>query len=291
MKHSRMSCLACLVCVTSILFGQQQFPPSQRALNGYLLGEDAKPISEGFDSLIKEQRYSDGWIDRAYSLDTAHSAFMVFGFPDSTDDCFSIQLSGEAGTPMHPFLGLHLGDSRERVYEILGKPSNVQHLQTSGLEFFLYARRNYSVELDSLGNLWSIRILGYRGFPDSPADRLPNLETVFQSLRSSDPEVVLETLAPDAELLVRDSVYTFAGSALDVVTDPSSRYSQLLYSGQTSLASLNQTFVQAATLDSASLIANPQVPKFEFPPNSPVEDMVFVVHAGKWRIWEARLAH
>lgn len=289
MKRSSWQLVVCFLFACSILQAQTQFPPSQRELNGYLLGEDAKPLSEGFDSLIREQKYSDGWIDRVYSLDTSRSAFMVFGFSDSSDDCLSIQITGKAGTTMYPFLGLRLGDTREKVNDIFGPPTQVQHLPASHLEFLQYRRRNYTVELDSLGLLWSIRILGYRGFPDNPTDSLPTLETVFQSLRSSDPEVILEALAPDAELIVGDSVYTFAGSAFDVVNDRSSRFAQLLYSGASSLASLDQSFIRAATLDPASLSVN--VPKFEFPPNSPVEDMVFVVHAGKWRIWEARLAY
>jgi hypothetical protein len=289
MKRSRLLLVACFFFAFSTLPAQMQFPPSQRELNGYLLGQDAKPLSEGFDSLIREQKYSDGWIERVYSLDTAHSAFMVFGFSDSSDDCLSIQITGEAGTSMRPFLGLRLGDTREKINEILGLPTQVQHLAATHLEFLQYRHRNYTVELDSLGNLWSIRILGYRGFPENPPDSLPELATVFQSLRSKDPEIILEALAPDAELIVGDSVYTFAGSAFDVVSDPSSRFAQLLYSSPTGLASLDRSFIRVATPDPASLSVN--VPKYEFPPNSPVEDVVFVVHAGKWRIWEARLAY
>ncbi|HET9129495.1 MAG TPA: hypothetical protein VFO86_01025, partial [Terriglobia bacterium] len=122
MKHTRTSYLLTFAFCTTTLFAQQQFPPSQRELNGYLLGEDARPISEGFDSIAREQRYNDGWIDRVYALDSAHAAYMVFGFSDSSDDCLSIQITGEPGTPMHPFLGLRLGDSREKVYNALGKP-------------------------------------------------------------------------------------------------------------------------------------------------------------------------
>jgi hypothetical protein len=284
----------CLVAVLisgySTLSAQVQFPPSQRGLNGFLLGEDAKPLSEGFDSLVKEQKYSDGWIERVYTLDTAKDAYMVFGFSDSSDDCMSIQITGDAGTPMHPFLGLKLGDSRQRVTEILGPPSQVQHLHAPPLEFLLYARRNYSVELDSLGRLYSIRILGYRGFANAPSDSLPNLENILQLLRSTDPEVILEALAPDVEIVSGDTTYTFSGSALDAISDPSSRLSQLLYSGQSSLASLNQSAIRSATLEPESMKNNPQTPMFKFSESSFVKDVVFVIHAGKWRIWETHLS-
>jgi len=291
MKRFCFFLFACFSCATGNLLGQMEFPPSQRELNGYLLAEDAKPISEGFDSLIKEQKYNDGWIDRAYSLDTAQSAYMVFGFSDSSDDCLSIQITGKAGTAMHPFLGLRLGDSRARVNEVLGPPSQVRHLRNSRMEFLQYTNRNYSVELDSLGNLWSIRILGYDGFPNAPSDSLPNLETILPALQSGDPDIILEALAPDVELIVGDSVFTFAGSPLEVVEDPNSRLSQLLYSGKTCLASLDETLIQSAKLDSLSIQNNRLVPMFKFPASSPVKDIVFDVHAGKWRIWEAHLAH
>jgi len=292
MKHPWMYVALLLICEFPVTtFGQIQFPPSQRELNGYLLGEDAKPLSEGFDSLIKEQKYGDGWIDRVYSLDTTQSAFMVFGFSDSSDDCLSIQITGKAGTTMHPFLGLRLGDSREKVNEILGPPTQVQHLPASHLEFFQYRHRNYTVELDSLGELWSIRILGYKGFPDAPTDSVPNLQNIFQSLRSSDPEVILEALAPDVEVITGDSVFSFEGSALDVIGDPASRLSQFLYSGKSSLASLDAGVINAATLDPASVRDNKQTPTFKFPEDSPVKDIIFVIHAGRWRIWETHLSH
>ena len=273
-----------------MLLGQFRFPPSQRELNGFILGEDAKPISGGFDSLLKEQKYSDGWVDRVYSLDTTQTAYMVFGFSDSSDDCLSIQITGNAGTEMHPFLGLRLGDRREKVYEILGPPSSTRHLPTQYLEFLHYSNRNYSIELDSLGNLWSIRIFGYSGFPEVPSDSLPNIETVFQSLQSKDPDLILEALAPDAEIFLRDSIFSFEGSALDVIKDPSSRFSQLLYSGQSSVASLSHSFISAATLDPESVKNNKLTPMYKFSEPSSVKDIIFVVHAGKWRIWETHLS-
>lgn len=286
----RLSFFLLLVCCTSALVSQSKFPPSQRALNGFLLGEDAKPIAEGFDSLLKEQKYNDGWTDRVFLLDTAGTAFMVFGFADSSDDCMSIQVTGRAGTVMHPFLGLRLGDSREKIYKSLGVPSQVRHLPGKGMEFFQYNDRNYSVELDSLGNLWSIRILGYEGFADAPADSLPDIESIFGTLRSNDPEVVMEALAPDVEVIANDTVYSFVGSALDVIGDQASRLSQLLYSGPTSLASLNQSQIRAAALDTESVGNNRQTPRFTFPGGSPITDLVFVAHAGKWRIWEIRFS-
>lgn len=269
---------------------QAQNPPSQRGLNGYLLGQDNKALAGGFSILVKEQKYSDGWTDRVYSLDTTRDAFMVFGFSDSSDDCYSIQISGGAGTPMRPFLGLRLGDPREKVMNALGTPSRVQHLQQPALEFLQYARRNYSVELDSLGNLWSVRILGYRGFPDIPADSLPNLLQIFEALRSNDPEKILDVLAPDVQLNDGDSQLTFTGAATAEIEDPNSWMSLLLYSGKSSLATVSDSLVRAATLDLKSFESNRQAPMFRFPEPSPVRDAVFVAHAGKWRIWEAHIA-
>ena len=290
MKRSICTVAVNLLVLSSTLLSQVQFPPSQRELNGYLLGEDAKPISEGFDSVMSQQKYADGWTDCAYSIDTAHSAYMVFGFADSSDDCLSIQITGTAGTEMHPFLGLRLGDAREKVYETLGPPTSERHLMTPHLEFLQYKGRNYSVELDSLGNLWSVRILGYRGFPDKPSDSLPNLVALIQSLQSNDPDVILEALAPDVELMVGDTVYTIEGSARALIKDPTSRFSQLLYSGSPSMASLDLSTVRAGILDPASVKENLFTPTYKFPQSSFVKDVVFVVHAGKWRIWEAHLS-
>lgn len=290
MKYLLTSFFICLFICSATLHGQAQNPPSQRELNGFLLGQDERAIANGFDTLIKEQKYNDGWIDKAYSLDSTRSAYMVFGFPDSTDDCYSIQISGNPGTEMHLFLGLRLGDSREKVNAILGTPSKVQHLPRPYLEFLQYAGRNYSVELDSLGDLWSIRILGYDGYPTTPADSLPNIVDIFSSLKSKDPSRILDVLAPDVELNDGDSQLTFSGAAAAEIADSTSPMSQLLYTGLSSLATMSESTIRAAKVDPQSIVSNKTVPMFRFPRPSPVDDVVFVVHAGKWRIWEAHLS-
>ncbi len=269
---------------------QSQFPPSQRELNGFLLGEDAAPIGAGFDTLLKEQKYGDGWTDRVYPLDSTGTSFMVFGFADSSDDCMSVQITGKPETPMHPFLGLRLGDAKEKVYRTLGVPSQVRHVQRRAMTFCQYEDRNYSVQLDSLGRLWSVRILDYEGFPGLPPDSLPDLAGTFQALQSGDPEVILDALAPDVELVAHDTAYSFMGSPLDVVSNQATRFSQLLYAGPSCLAALGQAYVRAATLDPQSSDDAAHVLRYTFPVDAPVKDIVFVIHAGKWRIWDAHFS-
>ncbi|HEY6953537.1 MAG TPA: hypothetical protein VI758_14110 [Bacteroidota bacterium] len=289
MKYFLAPFLVFLLVCPITLHGQTQYPPSQRELNGFLLGQDERDIAGWFGTLIKEQKYSDGWTDRAYALDSTSSSFMVFGFPDSVDDCYSIQISGKPGTAMRPFLGLKLGDPREKVIAMLGTPSRVQHLQQPYLEFLQFRGRNYTVELDSLGHLWSIRILGYNGYPANPADSLPDVAEIFSALKSKDPSRILDVLAPDVELNDGDSQLTFSGAAASEIEDPASPMSQLLYTGPSSLATISDSAVKAAALDPQSIAANKLSPMFRFPQPSPVSDIVFVVHAGKWRIWEAHL--
>jgi hypothetical protein len=272
------------------VLAQSKFPPSQRGLNGFLLGEDAAPIAAGFDTLLKDQRYNDGWTDRVYSLDSAGTSYMVFGFSDSSDDCMSIQITGKSKTPMHPFLGLRLGDAREKVIATLGTPSQIRHLQRHAMSFLHYDNRNYSVELDSIGRLWSIRILGYEGFAGVPPDSVPDLSTTFAALRSGDPDMILEALAPDVELIANDTAYSFMGAPLDVVSNRATRFSQLLYAGPSSLAALDESQIRAAVLDPQSSDDAAHVLRYIFPDNSPVKDVVFVVHAGEWRIWDARFS-
>ncbi len=279
-----------LILISSTAIAQPKFPPSQRGLNGFLLGEDATPIAAGFDTLLKEQKYGDGWTDRVYPLDSAATSFMVFGFADSSDDCMSIQISGRPETAMHPFLGLRLGDPKEKVYGTLGSPTEIRHMQYRSRLFLHYDDRNYSLELDSLGRLWSIRILGYEGFADMPPDSLPDLTAMFGALRSSDPEIILEALAPDVEIVANDTAYSFMGSPLDVVSNQATRFSQLLYAGLSSLASLEGSQIHAALLDPQSSDDAGHVLRYTFPPNAAVKDVVFVIHAGKWRIWEVRFS-
>lgn len=84
---------------TSITLAQE-YPASQRELNGFILHQYKGAVVANMGELIKEVNHDDGWTDRAYWLDDNRTSYMVFGFRKSSSRCESIQITGLPGTPM-----------------------------------------------------------------------------------------------------------------------------------------------------------------------------------------------
>src|SRR2546422_3227557 len=136
--------------------------PSQRELNGFLIGQHKDAIAGSFARLMHADTTTDGWIDRVYLVDGLHHAYMAFKFPhDRIDFTISVQIAGDSGTPMLPFLGLRLGDHCEVLVARLGRPSQIDHEADLNLDLYQYAHRNYSVEVDAQGRVSSIQIFAY----------------------------------------------------------------------------------------------------------------------------------
>ena len=86
---------------------------------------------------------------------------MVFVYLDSTPhNIFSIQITGEA-PKMIPFVGLILGDDEEKVRKILGKPDSKTPIPQPKVNRWNYDKKNFSIEIDENGKLYSIKIKRY----------------------------------------------------------------------------------------------------------------------------------
>jgi len=260
---------------------------SQRELNGFLLGQSQRAIDASFGTLLAQQRTDDGWTERIYSLDSSYHAFMSFGFPDSTGECLSIQIAGAPGTPMSPFAGLMLGDPRSEVLHLLGSTPAVEHEQDGNLDLLTYPNRNYSVELDSLGRLFSIRLVGYDGFPKRPSTPVDNLTAVGRTLRSHSIDSLIGIISPEFEVSIGDTVLTFGHGARIDLSDSGSRISRFLYNGDSSLLNLlASTPAQNAELKLRLFERHRTGYVYVFPSNSKLREIVFVADSGKWRIYE-----
>lgn len=90
------------------------------------------------------------------------------------------------------------------------------------VELLSYADRNYSVELDREGRLFSIRVGGHEGFPRKPKDD-PSLEGLRQALQSKNVDALLDALAPDLEIYRGDALVRYDGPAREDLSNQRSR--------------------------------------------------------------------
>jgi hypothetical protein len=266
-------------------------PPSQRELNGYLIGQHATAIAAGFAKVIQVDTTSDGWVYRTYLLDRAHHAYMSFKFPkDRPDFTVSVQVAGDSGTPMHPFLGIRLGDHPETLAAHVRKPTQIEHEENDlNLDLYTYDNRNYSFELDSLHRVSSIEIFGDDGFPDLPADPIPSLDSLAQALAAGG-VVALEYLAPDLEVYRAGTTIRFRGSALmEVASDTTPMFKTLFQGPQSVTALLNSPGVRRAARGAIRLWDQPPAGwVWKFSAASGLDEVVLKVILGRWRVWQIR---
>ena len=267
---------------------------SQRTLNGFVLGQHREAVANTFTELLQEGTAGNGLTYQAFRLDREHGAYMVFQYSESRPDyLYAIQVTGDPGTNMRSFLGLRLGDPRVKVLTQLGNPSSTELNARTRIELLEYGpQRNFSIELDSLGQVYSIRIIGYLGFGDQPSARaVPSLDHVQEVVSGTDLDAVLDLLAGDVEIFRGDSVYRFERAAGLDLADSTSRMAQGLVAGRGSLrAVLTSAAIRGA--DAALRVYDdpPRSPNFvyTFSGTSPLTEIVLTADAGAWRIWEVR---
>ncbi len=271
-----------------------QSVPSQYELNGFLLGQHISPIRHQLGEPSQEQRTDDHWVYRVYVIDRAHHAYMVFKFaPDRPDYAVSIQIAGDSGTQMYPFLSLVLGSDTGHARARFGKATAIEQEFDPPLSAWSYASRNYSFEFTPAGRLYSIQIFGYDGFDAMPPEPLARLEPLRDALVSHDPERLLSVVASDLEVYRGGRSVTFTSSARRELADSTTSLSQLLYVGPNSLRALlaDAPLVQRGTV-AIRVYEHPRpasiYTSFRFPAGTPLEELVFQGFAGQWRLWEVR---
>jgi hypothetical protein len=253
-----------------------------------LIGQHKDAIAASFDTVLQIDTTSDGWVYRTYQLDRAHRAYMSFKFSAAKPDyAASVQIAGDSGTSMIPFLGISLGTPRSQLVSRFGNPSRVEHQGDIGSDLLLYDHRNYSFEIDSGGRVSSIQILGGQGFSRLPAETAPSLDSLALALGAG-PDATLEYVTPDLEIYRGGKALSFRRGALTELRDTTSEIARVLFDGPTSLSAI----LQSSEIRSSGDI-NIRVWErggsgwvWKPPASVPIAEVVFKADAGRWRLWE-----
>jgi hypothetical protein len=262
--------------------------PSQRELNGFVIGQHRNAIKAAFGKPYEERKTDDGWVYLIYLLGEKPFVYMIFKFPsDDIDHCISVQIAGDPDASMEPFAGVRLGTSADDVSRKFGRPSKTQQLIDPPVEVWRYEKRNYSFEFDTGKRLFSIQIFGLDGFAESPPKEPLPWKDVQARLRSTDLDVMMAAFTPDAEIYQANEVFGFDNSMRKVLSDPKSRFRRGLALVVTALQhelarepeEINLRMWQSARRGSV----------YKFPAGAPVIEIVLIPHAGELRIWEVKL--
>jgi hypothetical protein len=259
--------------------------PSQRELNGYVIGQHREALDPLGDP-DEEMETDDDWLYLTYVVTEKPFLYMLFKFPaDDPDHLISVQVAGDPSQAMKPFLGIRLGASSADVRRTFGAPTGVEKLTDPPVDVWRYKDRNYSFEFDGDNGLSSIQIFGFEGFSDPPTGPLPPpWSDIRSALRSTDISVLVAAFAPDAEIYKGDDLFQIDDSMAKVFADPASEFRKGLALALTALGSLEPIEVNARV----SLGKDP-ASVYKFAEGSPVKEIVLVPDAGAWRVWEISL--
>ena len=270
--------------------GFAQSPPaSQIELNGFLLGQYNEAADGTFGKPTQEEKTNEGGFYRAYVFDNAHNGYMAFKYLASNKErMYSIQVSGDPGTQIKPFMGVRLGDKVDQLISSFGKPSSIKHETDYPVDLYDYADRNYSFEVNRQGELTSIELSGFNGFAKEPPHNglIPDIQSLRKAVTGKDIESLLTELSGAMEIHRDGKMYSFRKAARIELSDKSADTTRLLLEDERSVraAFSTETFEPDPQIRLVEKSAPQSVFKFEH--SKILQEIVFKFEAGRWKVWE-----
>lgn len=268
------------------------FPSSQRSIDGFFLGQNINVVKNvlgepSHPDLIANQQ--DGEETYIYDLPGGSAQepnFFAFGvYNPERGIVTSIQLTGDQ-SDKEAFLGLKLGDSKEKIINVLGNPSKIKP-GTRGSDLYIYDGRNYSVELSKEDILFSIRIEGLSGFTEN-VEITDFIKNFTDALNTNNINKISEFLMPDVELYVNDNTLKITKRFLDELYDPNSEIIKYLLFTQNSIKNILNNYHGQPEMQIRITEKGPSGYIYKFPNSKMLEEIFVVEHAGKWRVYEIR---
>ena len=212
------------------------------------------------------------------------NGYMVFEYlKDKPYNIYSMQITGQV-SHMLPFKGLVLGDTDDRVIDVLGAPTNTQQLNEPNVEVLRYSNLNASVEIDSSGLLYSIRA-GVTNKMMSETDESHNewLE-LKEAIKSKNMEKVLDLFRPDIEIYINGKTLTIDKRFSDFLSKPDKDFTNSLVGKTHSLLMAIDESEAESEMRISEKMGLGHV--YKFYKGTIVKEVVFFPYGGKYRVYE-----
>lgn len=248
-------------------------------LNGWRLQQFHIIVSTELGEPFAERENSAA---RAYRL--GKDAYMVFRQdPVSFNNIGSIQLTGTSADAL-PFKGLSLGDPQQLVLERLGKPSEQTDVPEAGTTRWSYEGKNYSVEVDRQGRLYSILIYSSQAFLS--ADESPEeCWSVFRdAILSGDRDRLLSVLRPDVEIYRQKQTLDIRRRYADFSESPDPEFLAAFFSPATGVA--GQLVRHTPDMEVRTMEKLGMGLVYKFPKESLLREIVMLPYDGRFRVYE-----
>ncbi|HEY0653777.1 MAG TPA: hypothetical protein VGD65_11645 [Chryseosolibacter sp.] len=255
-------------------------------LAGFVLGQARKNVHAQLGPPFQRSLHTDGWLSEFHKLKPDTSVYALFKYnPADTSRIYAIELVGEKFPEMHPFRGLKLGDTKEKVSATLGKSDRTETVDDPPVTTYFYNNENYSVDIDDRGLLYGIQIFG-NILAHKPVGT-PSVKHFKNAVVSKNIDSLVSWLAPDAELHKGGKVVTYRVGARAELADANSEFRKLLL-GDT--GSLYFVFAKEYAEGTSESRMHPELNQMtmvdKFFDSNTISEIVFRTHAGKWKVYE-----
>lgn len=255
-------------------------------LAGFVLGQSRKNAHAQLGRPFQISKHSDGWVSEFHVIKPDTSVYVVLKYsPTDTSKIYAIELVGEPFAEMHPFRGLKLGDSKEKVFATLGKSERSEIVDDPPLTTHYYNNENYSVDIDDKGMLYGIQIFG-NILEHKPVGN-PSIKHFRDAVMKKNIDSLVSWLSPDAEMHKSGKVVTYSVGARAELANPNSEFTKLLL-GET--GSVYFTFAKEYAEGTSESRMHPELNQMtivdKFFDSNTISEVIFHTHAGRWKVYE-----
>jgi hypothetical protein len=259
-------------------------------LAGFVLGQYRKTVHSELGTPIERRITDEGWLYEFHAIKPDTSVYALFKYPHwDTTRIYSIQLNGEAYEEMQPFKGIKLGEQKQKVHQIFGNSSRTEMVEDPPLVVEYYDHKNYSFDIDKNYNtLFGIQIYG-RILEQKPSAPLPSLHSFKNAVLSKNVDSLICNIAPDVEFYHSDRVITYKVGARKEFSNRNSELVKHLIGETESIWYVFE--VEKAVEVPEQRVYNKEnevTTVYKFPTSKVLNEIVFIPHAGKWKVYEVR---
>jgi hypothetical protein len=195
--------LLILFFISSVLYSQQF--TSIETLNKFKYGDHISLLDSLNYPLLQSGNDNNGGFFKAFLLDEQSGTYIVFRFTEFRKEyIYGIQITGY-GKNIPLIENLYLGDTKNKVFNLLGNPSDSSEVKSVSTTLFTFDNRNYSCEIDTNNILYSFALLGDDGLLEKN-----EWTDNWQNYRPSSIELETNNFLESDNEFIDDSITLFA---------------------------------------------------------------------------------
>ncbi len=254
---------------------------NQFELNGFWIHQYKSAIEGSLGKPFKTGE-SDQFTWAAHEFD--EKSYMVFQFYKGVPDrIYSMQITGKSST-MLPFNGIVLGAISDEVEKVLGAPDEIREIEKPKLKYYIYENKNFSVEFDPNGNLYSIKISIYPEIYNEVDKKFDYWTQFKKAVSDKDYLRVSKFFRPDAKVYISNKTLDIDKAFVRFFQDTSTDFFKAILSEKGSVYEELLQDESEREIRVLEKVGVGFVHKFYF--GKILTEIVFIPYANQYRIYE-----